>query len=121
MAVDDDGPVLAAVVRDLRRRYAARFRILPTSDSLAALSTLEELAPAEDPVALIVADQRMPALSGTELLTRSRTLHPRRPRRPADRVRRHRRRDRGDQQDPPRPVHPQAVEDDGSGIRARCS
>lgn len=49
--------------------YAARFRILPTSDSLAALSTLEELALAEDPVALIVADQRMPALSGTELLT----------------------------------------------------
>jgi thioredoxin reductase (NADPH) len=76
MAVDDDGPVLAAVVRDLRRRYAARFRILPTSDSLAALSTLEELALAEDPVALIVADQRMPALSGTDLLTRSRTLHP---------------------------------------------
>jgi thioredoxin reductase (NADPH) len=68
--------VLAAVVRDLRRRYAARFRILPTSDSLAALSALEELALAEDPVALIVADQRMPALSGTELLTRSRTLHP---------------------------------------------
>jgi len=55
--------------RDLRRRYAARFRILPTSDSLAALSTLEELALAEDPVALIVADQRMPALSGTDLLT----------------------------------------------------
>jgi thioredoxin reductase (NADPH) len=76
LAVDDDGPVLAAVVRDLRRRYAARFRILPTSDSLAALSALEELALAEDPVALIVADQRMPALSGTELLTRSRTLHP---------------------------------------------
>jgi CheY-like chemotaxis protein len=56
--------------------YAARFRILPTSDSLAALSTLDELALAEDPVALIVADQRMPALSGTDLLTRSRTLHP---------------------------------------------
>jgi CheY-like chemotaxis protein len=121
MAVDDDGPVLAAVVRDLRRRYAARFRILPTSDSLAALSTLEELAPAEDPVALIVADQRMPALSGTDLLTQVADSAPRRPRRPADRVRRHRRRDRGDQQDPPRPVHPQAVEDDGSGIRARCS
>lgn len=56
--------------------YAARFRILLTSDSLAALSTLDELALAEDPVALIVADQRMPALSGTDLLTRSRTLHP---------------------------------------------
>jgi thioredoxin reductase (NADPH) len=106
LAVDDAGPVLAAVVRDLRRRYAARFRILPTSDSLAALSTLEELALAEDPVALIVADQRMPALSGTDLLTQVADSAPRRPRRPADRVHRHRR-DRGDQQDPPRPVHPQ--------------
>jgi thioredoxin reductase (NADPH) len=100
--------VLAAVVAICAAGYAARFRILPTSDSLAALSTLEELALAEDPVALIVADQRMPALSGTDLLTQVADSAPRRPRRPADRVHRHRR-DRGDQQDPPRPVHPQAV------------
>ena len=114
LAVDDAGPVLAAVVRDLRRRYAARFRILPTSDSLAALSTLEELALAEDPVALIVADQRMPALSGTDLLTQVADSAPRRPRRPADRVHRHRR-DRGDSTRSTSTSTPSAVGSAGGG------
>jgi len=76
LTVDDDPLVLAAVARDLRQQYAARFRIVRASDPGSALDSLEQLALAADPVALIVADQRMPAMSGVELLVRAKALHP---------------------------------------------
>jgi thioredoxin reductase (NADPH) len=75
LAVDDDLPVLAAVVRDLRHRYGDRYRIVQASDSRSALAALEELALGGGAVALIVADQRMPAMSGVDLLERAITLH----------------------------------------------
>ena len=66
LVVDDDLPVLAAVVRDLRHSYGDRYRIVQASDSRSALAALEELALGDGAVALIVADQRMPAMSGVE-------------------------------------------------------
>ena len=76
LTVDDDPQVLAAVARDLRRQYGERFRVVRAPDGASAIGALEELALAADPVALVVADQRMPGLSGVDVLQRGRELHP---------------------------------------------
>ena len=76
LAVDDDPQVLATVARDLRRQYGERFRILRAPDGETALAALEELALAADPLALIVADQRMPGMTGIDLLAQARMLTP---------------------------------------------
>ena len=43
LTVDDDAEVLRAVERDLRRRYAERYRVLRTDSGAAALEALQEL------------------------------------------------------------------------------
>ncbi|HET7009219.1 MAG TPA: FAD-dependent oxidoreductase [Anaerolineales bacterium] len=76
MTVDDDAAVLNAVERDLRRRYARDYRILKAASGEVALDTLRRLADEHEPVALLLVDQRMPTLSGVEVLERSRELAP---------------------------------------------
>ncbi|SFL14487.1 FAD-dependent oxidoreductase [Geodermatophilus ruber] len=76
LAVDDDGPVLAAVERDLRARYAEHYRVLTASSGGQALDLLRRLRLREEPVALLLVDQRMPGTCGVELLSASRPLHP---------------------------------------------
>jgi thioredoxin reductase (NADPH) len=76
LAVDDDGPVLAAVERDLRERYAEHYQVLAASSGDQAMDLLRRLRLREDAVALLLADQRMPGMSGTELLAGSRELYP---------------------------------------------
>jgi thioredoxin reductase (NADPH) len=76
LAVDDDGPVLAAVERDLRERYAEHYQVLAASSGDQALDLLRRLRLREDAVALLLVDQRMPGMSGTELLAASRELYP---------------------------------------------
>jgi thioredoxin reductase (NADPH) len=76
LAVDDEPPVLAAVARDLRRRFGDRYRILRASSGAEALDLLAEVRRRGDQVALLVADQRMPGLSGTEYLVKARELAP---------------------------------------------
>jgi thioredoxin reductase (NADPH) len=76
LAVDDDGPVLAAVERDLRERYAEHYQVLAASSGDQALDLLRRLRLREDAVALLLVDQRMPGMSGTEFLAASRELYP---------------------------------------------
>ena len=76
LAVDDEPPVLRAVDGDLRRRYGERFRILRSGDGPGALETLRQLVLREEDLALIVADQRMPQVSGIELLADAKHLYP---------------------------------------------
>jgi thioredoxin reductase (NADPH) len=76
LAVDDDPLVVAAISRDLRARYGAGYRVLRATSGAEALETLAELALRDDPVALIVADQRMPEVTGIEVLERARTHAP---------------------------------------------
>src|SRR3712207_9365332 len=64
LAVDDDGPVLAAVERDLRERYAEHYQVLAASSGDQALDLLRRLRLREDAVALLLVDQRMPGMSG---------------------------------------------------------
>ena len=76
MAVDDDGPVLAAVERDLRDRYAEHYQVITASSGDQALDLLRRLRLRDDTVALLLVDQRMPGMSGTEFLAASRELYP---------------------------------------------
>ncbi|HEY2631797.1 MAG TPA: FAD-dependent oxidoreductase [Solirubrobacteraceae bacterium] len=76
LAVDDEPVVLAAVARDLRRGFGERFRILRANSGGEALDVLRELRTRGDQVAMLIADQRMPGMSGTEYLVQARTLVP---------------------------------------------
>src|SRR3954469_12707174 len=72
LTVDDDELVSAAISRDLRSRYGGDYRIVRATSGAQALAALTKLALRNQPVALIAADQRMPQMTGTELLERAR-------------------------------------------------
>src|SRR5688572_6179457 len=76
LSVDDDREVLAAVERDLRKRYRARYRIVTATSGQEALETARELKRRGTPIALFLVDQRMPAMTGTQLLGELRKLYP---------------------------------------------
>ena len=76
LTVDDDPEVLRAVERDLRRKYGEQYRVLRAESGDAALSVLEQLKQRADPVALLLADQRMPGMTGVEFLERAMTVMP---------------------------------------------
>ena len=76
LAVDDDASVLEAVVQDLRRKYGQTYRILRAGSGQAALDTCAQLKERGDVVALIVSDQRMPGMSGVELLEKVQECYP---------------------------------------------
>ncbi|MGA8043883.1 MAG: response regulator, partial [Terracidiphilus sp.] len=76
LAVDDDVSVLEAVVQDLRRQYGAEYRVMRAASGQAALDTLDQLKTRQDPVALLLSDQRMPGMPGVEFLERARALFP---------------------------------------------
>jgi len=76
LAVDDEPTVLAAVARDLRRGFGEQYRILRANSGHEALEMLEELRRRGDQLALAIADQRMPGMEGTELLTKARVIYP---------------------------------------------
>jgi thioredoxin reductase (NADPH) len=76
LAVDDEPAVLAAVARDLRRGFGERFRILRATSGAEALEVLGELRSRGDQVAMLIADQRMPGMPGTQYLVEARKLVP---------------------------------------------
>lgn len=64
------------MVRDLRRRYGADYRILRAESGAAALDALREMKLRGQPVAVMIADYRMPEMDGIEFLERAMDLHP---------------------------------------------
>ncbi|HTX76055.1 MAG TPA: FAD-dependent oxidoreductase [Terracidiphilus sp.] len=76
LAIDDDVNVLEAVVQDLRRQYGSEYRVMRAAGGQPAMDTLSQLRQRDDPVALLLSDQRMPGMTGVELLERSRSLYP---------------------------------------------
>ena len=76
LAVDDDPRVLRAISDDLRSQYADRYRVLRADSGESALETVRELKRRGSPVALVLTDQRMPGLTGVELLGHCRELFP---------------------------------------------
>jgi len=76
LTVDDEPEVLRAVERDLRRKYGKDYRILGADSGAAALELLNQLKARGDSVALLLADQRMPQMSGLEFLGESMQVYP---------------------------------------------
>ena len=76
ITVDDDPLVSEAITRDLRGRYGAGFTVVRTTSGPEALSVVAELALKDRQVALIAADQRMPRMTGIEMLEQARTHTP---------------------------------------------
>ncbi|GAA2058281.1 FAD-dependent oxidoreductase [Williamsia deligens] len=76
LTVDDDPSVSRAVARDLRRRYGENHRIVRAESPESALDTLRELTLRGDDVAVILADYRMPGMTGIEFLEQAMDLVP---------------------------------------------
>jgi thioredoxin reductase (NADPH) len=76
LTVDDDVAVSQALARDLRRQYAQRFRIVRAESGQGALEILRELRLGDEEVAVLLADHRMPGMTGIEFLEQSRELYP---------------------------------------------
>ena len=76
ITVDDDPEVSRAVERDLRRKYGSDYRILRAESGPEALTSLEQLKLRNETVALFLADQRMPRMTGVEFLERAIGLYP---------------------------------------------
>src|SRR5437660_3249896 len=76
LTVDDDPAVLAAITRDMRSRYAVDHRVVGATSGQDALAVLTRLALRSQPVALIVADQRMPRMTGIQMLEQARAHAP---------------------------------------------
>lgn len=76
LAVDDDAAVVAAVVRDLRQRYGEDYRVLRATSGTEALEILADQLLKDRPVAAVVSDQRMPGMTGIEVLQAVRQQSP---------------------------------------------
>jgi thioredoxin reductase (NADPH) len=76
ITVDDDVQVLNAVERDLRRRYSEGFRVMRADSGASALAALRQLKTRNDSVGLLLADQRMPQMTGVEFLGQAMSIFP---------------------------------------------
>jgi thioredoxin reductase (NADPH) len=76
VVVDDEDASLQALTGELESRYGAHYQVVPGSSAEVALARLAELKAAGADVPLVLADQRMPGTSGTEVLARVRQFFP---------------------------------------------
>jgi thioredoxin reductase (NADPH) len=76
LTVDDDPGVSRAVARDLRRRYGETHRIVRAESGEQALDALREMKLRGEQVAVLLADFRMPRMSGIEFLEQAMDLYP---------------------------------------------
>jgi thioredoxin reductase (NADPH) len=76
LAVDDEPDALAGLREALQRRYESDYQVSCVASPGEALELLEELRAAGRAVAVVLADQWMPQMTGSELLVRVRDLHP---------------------------------------------
>jgi thioredoxin reductase (NADPH) len=76
MTVDDDPEVSRSLARDLRQHYGNEYRIRRAESGPAALEALKELKLRDERVGLLLADHRMPEMTGVEFLEQARQFYP---------------------------------------------
>ena len=76
LAVDDDPNALGRIEHELRQRYGSYYRVACEDSPEAGMRTLRELRAAGEDVAVVLADQWMPGMTGVEFLTHTRQLYP---------------------------------------------
>jgi len=76
LAVDDDPTALAKIGAELRNRYGVDYRVACEKSAEAAIETLMQFEVKGNEVALVLADQWMPGMSGVEFLARVREFYP---------------------------------------------
>jgi len=76
LTVDDEPEVLRAIERDLRRKYGKDYRVLSADSGANAIDLLNQLKKRGDSVALMLSDQRMPQMSGLDVLGQGMELFP---------------------------------------------
>ena len=76
LSVDDDPAVSRVVARDLRRRFGEEYRVVRAESGADALEALRELTVRGEVTALLLADHRMPGMTGVEFLEHAMDLVP---------------------------------------------
>ncbi len=76
IVVDDEVEVLRAIARDLRRHYGNDYRILRAQTGEEVLEACADLEKKGQTVALVLSDQRMPGMSGVEVLRQVAPIFP---------------------------------------------
>jgi thioredoxin reductase (NADPH) len=76
LVVEDESEARARIRGELERRYGGDYRVRCEGSALTALGRLERWRDAGDHVALVLADQWMPDLTGEEFLARAKALYP---------------------------------------------
>jgi thioredoxin reductase (NADPH) len=76
LTVDDDPEVSRSLARDLRQHYGEDYRIRRAESGAEALDAVRQLMLRDDNVALLLADHRMPGMTGVEFLEQARQFYP---------------------------------------------
>ena len=76
LTVDDDQAVSRALARDLRRQYGESYRVVCAESGPRALDALREFTVRGETTALLLADHRMPGMTGVDFLERAMDLVP---------------------------------------------
>ena len=74
--MDDDPQVLKALKRDLTKQYGNRFRVAQAESGQKGLEIIKQLKLSNGVVALFLADQRMPQMTGVEFLGETMDIFP---------------------------------------------
>lgn len=76
MAVDDDPAALAAMLDALTRRFGGDYRVAPYLSAPTALEAVSRIKGDGEEIALVIADQWMPGMTGNEFLGQVHTIEP---------------------------------------------
>ena len=72
--VDDETSVVAQLLDAITRRFGADYRVVPHLSARSALEDIARMKSEGEELALVIADQWMPEMTGTELLGRAHEL-----------------------------------------------
>lgn len=76
IVVDDESDALAAMLDALTRRFGADYRVVPYLSPCSALVGVRKSKEENEEIALVIADQRMPEMTGRDFLSRVRSIVP---------------------------------------------